>query len=167
VKRAPHAAPATAPLEVRPRGVTAKDLEAALHARGLKRSAARTAILEVFATCTDHVSADELTSLVRQRLPGVSLSTVYRTLNVLVGAKLATARAFGDSQTRFELAHPDHHDHLICTSCGRVVEFKDDEIERLQTAVARAQGFEVSTHKLELYGSCEGCRMQRRARSAS
>jgi Fur family transcriptional regulator, ferric uptake regulator len=145
------------------RALTPQDLEAALLARGLRRSAARAAILEEFAACHEHVSAEELTALVRRRLPGVSPSTVYRTLNVLVGAGLATARAFGDGHTRFEPARPEHHDHLICTSCGEVVEFREDEIERLQAAVARDHGFEIVTHKLELYGECKTCRAARRA----
>jgi Fur family transcriptional regulator, ferric uptake regulator len=154
-------------VEERARGVTAEALETALRSHGLKRSAARTAILEAFAACAEHVSAEELTALVRQRMAGVSPSTVYRTLNVLVGAGLATARTFGDGHTRFELARPEHHDHLICTSCARVVEFMDDEIERLQRAVARDHGFEIATHKLELYGTCDSCRAGRRAGRAS
>ena len=141
-----------------PHLVTAEHLEAALRAKGLRRSAARSAILEEFAGCEEHVSAEELTSRVRQRMPGVSPSTVYRALNALVSAGLATARAFGDGHTRFEPARSDHHDHLICTACGRVVEFRDDEIEKLQAAVARGHGFEITTHKLELYGTCEACR---------
>ena len=155
-----------------PHLVTAEHLETALLAKGLRRSAARSAILEAFASCEEHVSAEELTGRVRQRLAGVSPSTVYRTLNVLVSAGLATARTFGDGHTRFEPARADHHDHLICTTCGRVVEFKDDEIEKLQAAVARGHGFEITTHKLELYGTCQGCRVlgapdsgSRRARS--
>jgi Fur family ferric uptake transcriptional regulator len=144
------------------RALSPQELEAALLARGLRRSSARAAILEAFAACEEHVSAEELTALVRHRLPGVSPSTVYRTLNVLVGAGLATARAFGDGHTRFEPARADHHDHLICTSCGQVVEFRDDEIERLQAAVAREHGFEIATHKLELYGRCNACRAEAR-----
>jgi Fur family transcriptional regulator, ferric uptake regulator len=167
-QHAPHAlSAAAAPATRGARSVTATDLEVALHDRGLKRSAPRTAILAALAACTSHVSAEELTSLVRQHAAGVSLSTVYRTLKVLVGAGLATARAFGDGHTRFELAHPEHHDHLVCTACGVVVEFRDDEIERRQTALARAHGFELATHKLELYGRCEGCRGAHRPGSAS
>jgi Fur family transcriptional regulator, ferric uptake regulator len=153
--------------EVHPPAVTAEDLETALHALGLKRSAARTAVLETFAAAAEHLSAEELTALVRRRLPSVSPSTVYRTLNILVRAGLAVERAFGDGHTRFEPARPEHHGHLICTSCGRVVEFRDDEIERLETAVAGIYGFEITTHKHELYGTCGGCYSARNAGKAT
>jgi Fur family ferric uptake transcriptional regulator len=142
-----------------PRGApTAQDLDAALQRRGMKRSAVRFAILDAFVTHSGHVSADELTARVREHFPRVSPSTVYRTLNVLVSAGLATGRAFGDGHTRFEPASPEHHDHLVCTRCSRVVEFRDDEIERLQDGVAQRLGFEMSSHRLELYGACEECR---------
>jgi Fur family transcriptional regulator, ferric uptake regulator len=153
--------------EVHRPAVTAEDLETALRARGLKRTAERTAVLEAFAAAGEHVSAEELTALVRHRLPGVSPSTVYRTLNVLVSAGLASERTFGDGHTRFEPERPEHHDHLICTSCGRIVEFRDDEIERLQTAVAQFFGFEIATHKYELYGTCPGCLTARNAGKAT
>lgn len=138
--------------------VTAHELDAALLRLGMNRSDVRSAILEAFVAHGDHVSADELTARVRERLPRVSPSTVYRTLNALVAAGLATARAFGDGHTRFEPASPEHHDHLICRRCGLVVEFRNDEIELLQDAVARRLGFEITSHKLELYGSCKECR---------
>jgi Fur family transcriptional regulator, ferric uptake regulator len=69
-----------------------------------------------------------------------------------------TARAFGDGHTRFEPESAVHHDHLVCTKCSQVVEFSEAEIERLQDEVARNAGFEISSHKLELYGSCKRCR---------
>jgi Fur family ferric uptake transcriptional regulator len=138
--------------------ITAQHLEAALQQRGMKRSAVRSTILEAFIAWGGHVSAEELTARVREQLPRASPSTVYRTLNVLVSAGLATAQAFGDGHTRFEPASPEHHDHLICTRCSRVVEFRDDAIESLQEAVARRFGFEITSHKLELYGACKQCR---------
>ena len=78
----------------------------------------------------------------------------YRTLKVLVEAGLAHARDFGDGQTRYEVAS-DHHDHLICSKCGLVLEFEDDEIEVLQEKVAqRLGGFKIVQHRLELFGLC-------------
>lgn len=138
--------------------VSAEALEAALQRKGLKRSNIRFAILEAFVACDGHVSAEELTRRVRDQLPQVSLPTVYRTLNVLVSSGLAAARAFGDGHTRFEPSGSIHHDHLICTRCKRVVEFEDEEIERVQDELARRLGFEISSHTLELYGACTECR---------
>ena len=78
------------------------------------------------------------------------------------------ARRFDDGQTRYEAAgHGDHHDHLICTSCGRIVEFENERIEELQLRVARSHGFEVQSHKLELYGRCDGCRGTAAGREAA
>ena len=75
-----------------------------------------------------------------------------------LGRIVATARAFGDGHTRFEPESPEHHDHLVCTKCSQVVEFRENEIERLQDEVARNAGFEISSHNLELYGACKQCR---------
>jgi Fur family ferric uptake transcriptional regulator len=98
-----------------------------------------------------------------ERVPGpdphVSVATVYRTMKLLAESGLAVARRFDDGQTRYEPSgHGDHHDHLICNACGRIVEFENARIEELQLRVARNHGFEVESHKLELYGRCDRCR---------
>ena len=78
---------------------------------------------------------------------------------LLADSGLAVARQFGGGQTRYEpAAGRPHHDHLICTGCGEITEFSNPRIEALQAAVARQHGFDVETHKLELYGRCEACR---------
>jgi Fur family ferric uptake transcriptional regulator len=134
-------------------------LSAYIEARGLKRSRQREVIAEAFFAMRGHVSVEELVRRSRQRDPRVSVATVYRTVKLLVESGLATAREFGDGQTRFEAAAGrEHHDHLICTACGDIVEFADARIEELQALVARRHGFEVERHKLELYGRCERCR---------
>jgi Fur family ferric uptake transcriptional regulator len=79
---------------------------------------------------------------------------VYRTLRLLLDSGLASARQFEDGQTRYEVAGA-HHDHLICVKCGLILEFEDDEIERLQDRIAdKLGGFRVLRHKHELYGLC-------------
>ncbi len=143
-------------------------LDAYLEQKGLKRSRQRERIAEAFLAMRGHVSVEELAARVRARDPRVSLATVYRTMKLLSDCGLATARQFGDGQTRYEAAAgKDHHDHLICTACGEIVEFANDQIELLQARVARDHGFEVERHKLELYGRCDRCRRGRRARGAS
>ena len=114
----------------------------------------REVIVEAFFRGADHVSADELLAKVRKRHGKVGYATVYRTLRLLVDGGLASARQFGDGQTRYEVAGA-HHDHLICEKCGLILEFEDKEIERLQEAVAKKLGgFSVLRHKHELYGLC-------------
>jgi len=83
---------------------------------------------------------------------------VYRTMKLLAESGLAHAQNFGDGQTRYEAAvGREHHDHLICTRCSTIIEFENDQIERMQDAVARRHGFKVSSHKMELYGLCKNC----------
>jgi Fur family ferric uptake transcriptional regulator len=120
----------------------------------LNTTAQREAIVEMFLRTRDHVSIDELLGKVRKRQPKVGYATVYRTLKLLVDSGLAVERQFGDGQARYEVVG-DHHDHLICVKCGLILEFEDDEIERLQERIAsRLGGFTVLRHRHELYGMC-------------
>jgi len=122
--------------------------------RRLNTTAQREAIVEQFLRTKDHVSIDELLNKVRKRHPKVGYATVYRTLKLLVDSGLAVERQFGDGQARYEVVG-DHHDHLICVKCGLILEFEDDEIERLQDRIAERLGsFTVLRHRHELYGLC-------------
>lgn len=122
--------------------------------RRLNTTAQREAIVEQFLRTRDHVSIDELLTKVRKRHPRVGYATVYRTLKLLVDSGLAVERQFGDGQARYEVVG-DHHDHLICVKCGLILEFEDEEIERLQERIAaRMGGFTVLRHRHELYGIC-------------
>jgi Fur family ferric uptake transcriptional regulator len=122
--------------------------------RHLNTTAQREAIVEMFLRTREHVSIDELLTKVRKRNPKVGYATVYRTLKLLVESGLAVERQFGDGQARYEVVG-DHHDHLICMKCGLILEFEDDEIERLQEKIAaRLGGFTVLRHRHELYGLC-------------
>ena len=124
--------------------------------RGLKTTAQRELIVDVFLQCSDHVSIEELLGEVRSHSAKVGYATVYRTMKLLTDAGLAATRQFGDGQTRYEVADGEgHHDHLICAQCGLILEFENDEIEKLQEVVAdRLGGFKIVRHKLELYGLC-------------
>jgi Fur family ferric uptake transcriptional regulator len=127
--------------------------------RGLKHSRQRDRIAETFFGMGGHVSIDELVARVRRIDPRVSVATVYRTMKLLSECGLAISRHFGGGQTRYEAAAGRaHHDHLICTGCGDIVEFANEKIESLQALIARRHGFEVESHKLELYGRCARCR---------
>jgi Fur family transcriptional regulator, ferric uptake regulator len=132
--------------------------------RGLKHSRQRDEIAETFLSMGGHVSIEELVARVRRIDPHISVATVYRTMKLLAECGLAVPRQFGGGQTRYEAAAGRaHHDHLICTSCGEIVEFSNEKIESLQALVARRHGFEVENHKLELYGRCARCRAGREA----
>jgi Fur family ferric uptake transcriptional regulator len=134
-------------------------LGAYIEERGLKHSRQREQIAQAFFQMRGHVSIEELVLRVRREDPRISVATVYRTMKLLSESGLAVARQFRDGQTRYEVAAGrEHHDHLICTACGEIVEFADEQIEVLQAAVARSHGFEVESHRLELYGRCGRCR---------
>lgn len=124
--------------------------------RGLKSTRQRSLVLSVFFQAGGHLNVEELLARIREVDPKVSAATVYRTMKLLTESGIAHARHFGDGQTRFEIAS-DHHDHLICTACGKIVEFEDERIEALQLEVARRHGFAVTDHKMELYGRCSAC----------
>ena len=130
--------------------------------RGLRSTSQRDMILKIFIEAGRHVNAEELYVLVKKTNPGIGYATVYRTLKLLAEAGLAEERRFDDGFTRFEYKNTDgHHDHLICTRCGTIIEFENERIETLQRDVARGKGFKVHSHKLELYGLCAGCRGKR------
>jgi Fur family ferric uptake transcriptional regulator len=126
---------------------------------GLKNTRQRSLIIETFFHTGGHLSVEEVWNKVRSQDAKVSVATVYRTMKLLAECGLAHARNFGDGQTRYEAAvGRQHHDHLICTRCGTIVEFENDRIEAMQEAVARKHGFKVTSHKMELYGLCAKCR---------
>lgn len=141
-------------------------LAAQLARAGFKRSRGRDAVVNAFLATPGHVSAEELTAIVRRHAPGTSYSTVYRALKLLAECGFAATHQFGDGQARYELAlHRAHHDHLVCTSCGAIFEFQEPGIEEQQENVARRHGFEVESHRMELYGRCAGCIAGERRRS--
>jgi Fur family transcriptional regulator, ferric uptake regulator len=129
--------------------------------RGLKSTRQRDVIVDVFSRSGGHVTITELLDKVRKKDPRVGYATVYRTLRLLCEAGLADERHFGQGLARYERAGDHHHDHLICTSCGRVEEFANPAIEELQEEVARAYRFRIASHKHEIYGICARCQTER------
>jgi Fur family ferric uptake transcriptional regulator len=127
------------------------DIEAFCKKHDLRLTAARRVILQVLLGADDHPDATELHRRVTAIAPGVSLATVYRTLSVLEEKGALERHSFGDGAARFEPAQLQHHDHLIDVDTGQVIEFSSEEIERLQEEVARKHGFEIVSHKLEIY----------------
>jgi Fur family ferric uptake transcriptional regulator len=130
-----------------------------LSGQGLRSTTQRDQILQVFVDAGQHLSAEELYLRVKKNHPGIGYATVYRTLKLLADAGLADERRFEDGFTRYEYkVSNSHHDHLICTKCGVILEFENERIEALQQDVARKNRFQVQSHKLELYGLCSACR---------
>jgi Fur family ferric uptake transcriptional regulator len=132
--------------------------------KGLRSTDQRRLIVETFFHSPNHVSIEELLAQVRAQDARVGYATVYRTLKLMTESGIAFERRFGDGLTRYELADDEsHHDHLICVECGKITEFEEPEIEQLQEKVALRYGYELRSHKHEMYGVCPDCR----AKSAS
>jgi Fur family ferric uptake transcriptional regulator len=126
-------------------------------AAGGKRSKSRAAVMERFFRARDHVTVEELTRDVRKTFPRVGSVTVYRTLKLLARMGYAKELDFGEGSRRYESNLSSHHDHLVCTGCGAVIEFKDPGIEKLQEQVTLRHGFRPTSHRLEIFGLCRKC----------
>ncbi|HEY5958396.1 MAG TPA: transcriptional repressor [Polyangiaceae bacterium] len=134
-------------------------LDAYMARQGLRSTEQRRVIVSTFVGAQSHLTIEELLSLVKQRDPRIGYATVYRTLKMLAESGIANELHFGDGFARYELREAlSHHDHLICTSCGVIVEFEEPGIEQLQEQVAERYGFLVTSHRHELYGLCPSCR---------
>ncbi len=125
---------------------------------GLKQTGQRDLILRAFLDTRDHLSTDELYRLVKKRDTGIGFTTVYRTLKLLAECGLASEVAFNDGITRYEAQYKRrNHHHMVCTECGRSVEFFSPEIERVEQEIGRANHYLTTRHSFQIYGICESC----------
>lgn len=131
-----------------------------LKKNGLKYTKQRETILTTLYNNVLHLSPEELHLTLNQKFPelNIGIATVYRTLNLLESAGLATSISFGIQGKKFELANKPHHDHLICKICGKIVEFQDETIEKKQKEIAKKNNFLMTNHIMQLYGICSGCK---------
>jgi Fur family ferric uptake transcriptional regulator len=131
-----------------------------LGSRGLRIGRARMAIAEVILGAKRHLTPTEIFQEVRRGHPGTGLVSVYRTIALLKEASLITESKFsGKGEVYVEpMRGRPHHDHLFCIRCGEVVEFQNEQIERLQNQVARERGYEITNHSLMIWGICAPCR---------
>ncbi len=120
--------------------------------RGMRMTEQRRVIARVLSDATDHPDVEELYRRASAQDPHISIATVYRTMRLFEEAGVVDRHDFGDGRSRYEEAGDDHHDHLIDTRTGEVVEFFDAEIEALKAAIAERLGYRLIGHKLELYG---------------
>jgi len=136
--------------------------------KGLKRTTQRDLILDVFLRTERHLSNEDLYRLVQEEDASVGQTTVYRTLKLLTEAGLAREVRFGDGRTHYEHNYKhEHHDHMICSECGKIIEFYSAELEALQDAMAAKHRFEISQHLLRIIGVCAECRRARKQKANS
>jgi len=129
-----------------------------LREHNLPVTAQRLAIAEALLTSDRHLSAEEVAQEVSARGRSVGTATVYRTIDTLVESGLLVERDFGEGFRRFEPARDvPNHEHLVCTQCGKVDEFRDERLERMTTIVAESRGFARQRHRLVIHGVCRDC----------
>jgi Fur family ferric uptake transcriptional regulator len=119
-------------------------------------------VLEAFLSTEKHVTVDELAALLNSRGADLSPEFVRDTLKMLSRLGFARQSRFDNGVARYEHHHlGDHHDHMICTKCGRILEFKEDRLEKYQIQIAASRGFHMLRHKMEIYGICADCLKER------
>ena len=130
----------------------AETIEQKCLAKGVKITDQRRIIAQVMSESSDHPDVDELYNRVSKIDPKISIATVYRTVKLFEETGILTKHEFKGGKARYEELSESHHDHLIDVKTGEIIEFVDEEIEKLQKKVAEKYGYTLVDHKLELYG---------------
>lgn len=138
------------------------DFKALLKSTGQKFTIQREVILDELYNSNEHLTPEELYNLIQEKHPDLKtgIATVYRTLSLLEDSDMVTSLSFGTQEKKYELGAKDHHDHMICTKCGEITEFVDEEIERRQHKIAEELGFKMEDHSMQIYGICKKCQNQ-------
>ena len=127
-------------------------IEVMCASKGIKLTHQRKVIAKVLSKADDHPDANLVFKRSSKIDSNISMATVYRTMKLFEDTNIVVVRDFGDGRSRYEIYSNEHHDHLIDTDSGEVIEFVNDEIEELQHKVAKKLGYELTGHRLELYG---------------
>ena len=126
-------------------------LEAACIEKGMRMTEQRRVIARVLQAADDHPDVEELYHRAARVDPKISISTVYRTVRLFEDAGIIEKHDFGDGRSRYETIPDEHHDRLIDLKTGKVIEFRNEEIEALQERIARELGYRIVDHRLEIY----------------
>tara|TARA_Y100000739_G_scaffold194234_1_gene175385 strand:- start:130 stop:537 length:408 start_codon:yes stop_codon:yes gene_type:complete len=127
-------------------------IEVMCASKGIKLTHQRKVIAKVLSKADDHPDANLVFKRSSKIDSNISMATVYRTMKLFEDTNIVVVRDFGDGRSRYEIYSNEHHDHLIDTDSGEVIEFVNDEIEELQHKVAKKLGYVLTGHRLELYG---------------
>lgn len=135
------------------------DFKALLKKNSLKFTIQREVILETLYNSDEHLTPEALHHLIQEKFPDLNtgIATVYRTLALLEDSNIVTSLSFGAQGKKYELGAKEHHDHMICTECGDITEFVDEQIEHRQHKIADELGFKMSDHSMQIYGICKKC----------
>lgn len=134
-------------------------LRTALRKEGLRYTRQRQAVWDDLRSSNEHRDAEDIYLALKNNDLKVSRATVYRTIDVLVKNDMVRKLELGDGRSRYEhKMETCHHDHLICIRCGRIEEFVDEQIEKLQREIARQRGYRIIRHIHQLFGICSQCK---------
>mgnify|MGYP000866150563 CR=1 FL=1 len=138
---------------------------------GYRLTTSREAILEILSKTSEHLSAEDIYLTLHKSYPNIGLTTIYRTLELLVQMGLVSKFDFGDGRARFELSEKlqgrRHHHHLVCTNCGRIIDYTDfinEEIElltRTEKEISKKFNFKIERHLIQFYGLCDKCQSKK------
>ena len=135
-----------------------KKLKEIIKHEGLRYTFQREEIWNELRSTNEHRTAEEIFLALQNRDLNISRATVYRTIDVLVNYKMIDKLDIGDGKSRFEYNEKfTHHDHLVCNKCGKIIEFHDDDIERLQKLITKQNNFKLLDHSHQIFGICEDC----------
>ena len=136
-----------------------EELKKIVKQKGLKYTEQREIVLSILLHASEHLTAEEIYNEIKKTFPksNIGIATVYRALSFLEDVDLITSITFGTDGKKYESNAKSHHDHLICTSCGKIIEFVDEEIEKRQDKIAKKNKFNITSHSMQLYGTCETC----------
>lgn len=136
------------------------DFKILLKKNSLKFTIQREVILETLYKSDEHLTPESLHHLIQDNYPELKtgIATVYRTLTLLEDSHIVTSLSFGAQGKKYELGAKEHHDHMICTVCGAITEFVDEEIENRQNSISEELGFIIQDHSMQIYGICKNCK---------
>jgi len=139
--------------------VLLEQFKALLKTNTLKFTKQRELILKFLYEHEGHFTPEDIYTLIKQSHPDVNIgiATVYRTLSLLEDSGIASSISFGAQGKKYELGLKKHHDHLICTQCGEIIEFFDETIEKRQEEIAKKFHFHMTDHTMKIIGLCEKC----------
>lgn len=130
-----------------------------IRSEGLKVTSQRVAVLDSFLQIEDHVSVEDIHNILSRNRQKVGYATVHRTMKLIARCGLARLVRFDDGILRFEHRYKHkHHHHLVCTSCGQVIEFNSEKIDSVEKAILKKYGFTMHSHQYKVFGLCKGCR---------
>jgi Fur family ferric uptake transcriptional regulator len=136
-----------------------KEFQTLLKENSLKFTKQRELVLKFLYENDGHFTPEDIYTLLKEQYPDVNIgiATVYRTLTLLETSQIASSISFGIQGKKYELGLKKHHDHLICTNCGDIIEFFDEIIESRQEAIAQKFNFQMTDHTMKIIGLCENC----------